>query len=50
MLSPILFAIYIDSVSTLSTPLYGKFVFVYASDIILLALLLTELEKLSRAC
>ena len=50
VLSPILFAIYIDNVSTLSTPLYGKFVFVYADDIILLSPSLTELEKLLHAC
>ena len=44
MLSPILFAIYVDNLW------YGRFVFIYADDIILLAPSITELERLLHAC
>ena len=50
MLSPILFAIYVDNLSTLALPRYGRFVFIYADDIILLAPSITELERLLHAC
>jgi len=49
VLSAILFAIYIDDVSTLTAPRYGHFVLVYADDIILLAPSVTELEGLLHA-
>ena len=50
VLSPVLFAIYIDNISTLSTLRCGHFVFVYADDIILLAPSVTELERLLHIC
>ena len=50
VLSPILFAVYIDDISSLSAPRYGHFVFVYADDIMLLAPSVTELERLLHIC
>ena len=50
VLSPVLFAIYIDNLSTLAMPRCGRFVFIFADDIILLAPSVTELEKLLHAC
>ena len=50
VLSPVLFAIYIDNLSTLAMPRCGRFIFAYADDIILLAPSITELVKLLHAC
>ena len=50
VLSPVLFAIYIDNLCTLAVPRCGRFVFIYADDIILLDPSITELEKLLHAC
>jgi len=46
VLSPILFAIYIDNVSTFAVARCGRFVFIYADDIILLY----PSSSLSHAC
>ena len=50
VLSPVLFAIYIDNLGTLAVPRCGHFVLIYADDIILLAPSITELEKLLHTC
>jgi len=50
VLSPVLFPIYIDHLSTLAVPRCRRFVFIYADDVILLAPSITELEKLLHEC
>ena len=50
VLSPVLFAIYIDDIAALAMPQHGILVFLYADDIMLIALSILELEKLLHAC
>ena len=50
VLSPILFAIYLDDLAVNSQLHSGTFLLLYADDILLLAPSITKLEKLLHAC
>jgi len=50
VLSPILFAIYIDDIAALAMPQQELFVILYADDIMLIAPSILELEKLLHVC
>ena len=50
VLSPLLFAVYVDDIGKLQNSRVGKFVVLYADDILLLAPSVTVLQELLRAC
>ena len=50
MLSPFLFALYLDDLSRLGSSFKGCFVILYADDILLLSPSVSQLEKLLRVC
>ena len=50
VLSPLLFAVYVDDIGKLHNSRVGKFVVLYADDILLLAPSVTVLQELLRAC
>ena len=50
VLSPILFAMYLDDLAVNSQLHSGTFLLLYADDILLLAPSITKLEKLLHAC
>jgi len=50
VLSPFLFAVYLDNLGKLSSPLHGCYVILYADDILLLSPSITRLECLLHCC
>ena len=50
VLSPFLFAIYLNDLSVFCKPEYNLYVILYADDILLLAPTLTSLERLLNEC
>ena len=50
VLSPFLFAIYVDDLCALCKPGSNLYIIVYADDILLLAPTVTALDKLLHAC
>jgi len=50
VLSPFLFALYLDDLSKLGSSVNGCFIILYADDILLLSPSVTQLERLLRAC
>ena len=50
VLSPFLFALYLDDLSMLGSSFKGCFVILYADDILLLSPSVSQLEKLLRVC
>ena len=50
VLSPFLFAVYIDDIGRLQNNRIGRFVILYADDISLVAPSVTALQELFRAC
>jgi len=50
VLSPVLFAVYIDDICKLSNVINGTTVVLYADDILLIALSVSVLQKLLLAC
>jgi len=47
---PFLFAIYLDDLSEICTPNCGRFIILYADDILLMTYSVVDLEKLIRLC
>ena len=50
ILSPVLFAVYIDDICKLSNVIHGTIVVLYADDILLIAPSVSVLQKLLLAC
>ena len=50
VLSPFLLAVYVDDIGKLQDSRVGKFIVLYADDILLLAPSVTALQELFRAC
>ena len=46
----VLFAVYLDNLGKLSSPLHGCYVILYADDILLVAPSITRLERLLHCC
>jgi len=49
-LAPFLFAIYLDDLSEICTPNCGRFIILYADDILLMTYSVVDLEKLIHLC
>jgi len=49
-LAPFLFAIYLDGLSEICTPNCGRFIILYADDILLMTYSVVDLEKLIHLC
>ena len=50
VLSPFLFAVYLNNLGKLSSPLHGCYVILYADDILLVSPSITRLERLLHCC
>jgi len=50
VLSPFLFAVYVDDIAKLQNNRIGTFIILYADDVLLLARSVTALQKLLWAC
>jgi len=50
VLAPFLFAIFLDDLSEICTTNCGRFIILYADDILLLSYSVVDLEKLIRLC
>ena len=50
ILSPFLFAVYLDNLGKLSSPLHGCYVILYEDDILLVSPSITRLERLLHYC
>ena len=50
VLSPFLFAVYVDDIAKLQNNRIGTFIILYADDVLLLAWSVTALQKLLWAC